>query len=129
MDTLPSINHYSNKTPTVLTIGTFDGVHIGHQKILERLLEEAQQRQLNSLVLTFFPHPRRVLQKDSDLQWLTTLEEKKQILDRMGLDVLVVLISPLIPHLAEELWFNLGHKGSVCTAPWPKPLANQAKRS
>lgn len=90
METLPSINHYKSKIPTVLTIGTFDGVHIGHQKILERLLEEAQQRQLNSLVLTFFPHPRRVLQKDSDLQWLTTLEEKKQILDRMGLDVLVV---------------------------------------
>lgn len=90
METLPSINRYESEIPTVLTIGTFDGVHIGHQKILERLLEEAQQRQVKSLVLTFFPHPRRVLQKDSDLQWLTTLEEKKQILDRMGLDVLVV---------------------------------------
>ena len=90
MDTLPSINHYSNKTPTVLTIGTFDGVHIGHQKILQRVIEEAQKRKVNSLVLTFFPHPRRVLQKDSTLQWLTTLEEKKQILEKTGLDYLVV---------------------------------------
>ena len=90
MDTLPSINHYSAESPTVLTIGTFDGVHIGHQKILQRVIEEAQKRKVNSLVLTFFPHPRRVLQKDSTLQWLTTLDEKKQILEKTGLDYLVV---------------------------------------
>lgn len=90
METLPSINHYSAETPTVLTIGTFDGVHFGHQKILQRVIEEAQSREANSLVLTFFPHPRRVLQKDSTLQWLTTLEEKKHILQKTGLDYLVV---------------------------------------
>ena len=90
METLPSINHYKSENPTVLTIGTFDGVHIGHQKILSRVIEEAKSRRLSSLLLTFFPHPRRVLQKDSTLRWLTTLEEKKQILDQNGLDFLVV---------------------------------------
>lgn len=54
------------------------------------MIEEAQSREANSLVLTFFPHPRRVLQKDSTLQWLTTLEEKKHILQKTGLDYLVV---------------------------------------
>ena len=90
METLPSFNHYNSEKPTVLTIGTFDGVHIGHQKILQRVTEEAQNRKINSLLLTFFPHPRRVLQKDSRLQWLTTLEEKKQMLAGNGLDYLVV---------------------------------------
>ena len=66
---------------SVVTIGTFDGVHLGHRKIIKRLVEAAQDSILESAVLTFFPHPRMVLQKDVDIKLLNTLEEKKQILE------------------------------------------------
>ena len=75
---------------TAITIGTFEGVHIGHQKILERLIKDANDLQLKSMVLTFFPHPRMVLQKDSDLKLLNTIDEKIKILKRLGLDYLII---------------------------------------
>ncbi|WP_318312145.1 bifunctional riboflavin kinase/FAD synthetase [Flagellimonas crocea] len=75
---------------TVVTIGTFDGVHLGHRKILERLTNNAKNTGLKSTVLTFFPHPRMVLQKDVDIKLLNTLEEKKQILETLGLDYLII---------------------------------------
>jgi riboflavin kinase/FMN adenylyltransferase len=74
----------------VVTIGTFDGVHLGHRKILERLTNNAKNTGLKSTVLTFFPHPRMVLQKDVDIKLLNTLEEKKQILETLGLDYLII---------------------------------------
>ena len=73
-----------------MTIGTFDGVHVGHSKILERLINNAKNAGLKSTVLTFFPHPRMVLQKDTEIKLLNTLEEKVQILDAIGLDYLVI---------------------------------------
>jgi riboflavin kinase/FMN adenylyltransferase len=75
---------------TVVTIGTFDGVHLGHRQILERLTNSAKNTGLKSTVLTFFPHPRMVLQKDVDIKLLNTLEEKKQILKTLGLDYLII---------------------------------------
>ena len=74
----------------MVTIGTFDGVHIGHRKILERLIQDGKNLQLQSTLLTFFPHPRMVLQKDSGIKLLNTISEKSDILDAMGLDCLVV---------------------------------------
>lgn len=74
----------------MITIGTFDGVHLGHRKILERLTNNAKKTGLKSTVLTFFPHPRMVLQKDVDIKLLNTLEEKTQILETLGLDYLIV---------------------------------------
>ncbi|WP_245918520.1 bifunctional riboflavin kinase/FAD synthetase [Aurantibacter aestuarii] len=76
--------------PTVVTIGTFDGVHLGHQKIIKRLVAEAKSRQLESVVLTFFPHPRMVLQKDANIKLINTIEEKEAILKSFGLSKLVV---------------------------------------
>ena len=90
MNTVQSITNYDKKHFTAITIGTFDGVHIGHRKILQRLINSAKELDLRSTVLTFFPHPRMVLQKDSDIKLLNTLEEKKQILEEMGLDYLIV---------------------------------------
>ncbi len=81
---------YKNETPSVITIGTFDGVHIGHKAILKRLVTSAKKEGLHSILLTFFPHPRMVLQKDASLQMLTTLSEKKALLEKTGLDHLVV---------------------------------------
>ncbi len=90
MITVQSISKYDKEHNSAITIGTFDGVHIGHRKILQRLINNAKELGLRSTVLTFFPHPRMVLQKDSDIKLLNTLEEKQQILDNMGLDCLIV---------------------------------------
>ena len=75
---------------SILTIGTFDGVHIGHQKIIERLNEIRSQDNLNSVILTFFPHPRSILQKDDTFKMLNTIDEKIQLLERFGLNHLVI---------------------------------------
>lgn len=75
---------------TVITIGTFDGVHAGHQKIIERLVGTAQSSQLESAILTFFPHPRMVLQKDSDIKLIHTIEERREILEKSGVDHLII---------------------------------------
>jgi riboflavin kinase/FMN adenylyltransferase len=88
--TVQSISNYDKKHPTAITIGTFDGVHIGHRKILERLINDAKKTGLRSTVLTFFPHPRMVLQKDTEIKLLNTVQEKIKILDRIGLDYLII---------------------------------------
>lgn len=75
---------------TIATIGTFDGVHIGHQKILESLTNIAEKKGLESVVLTFFPHPRMVLQKDSKIKLLNTIEERSEILKKNGVNHIVV---------------------------------------
>ena len=90
MQVVQNIGNYSAQNPSILTIGTFDGVHIGHQKIIKDLVKVAKKNNLCSIVLTFFPHPRMVLQKDSDLKMIETLEEKQQFLEKMGFDVLIV---------------------------------------
>jgi len=79
-----------NKKPKIVTIGTFDGVHIGHRKIIKRLVESAQNSELESAVLTFFPHPRMVLQKELGIQLINTIEERKEILLSIGVDHLCV---------------------------------------
>ncbi len=90
MVTVQSISKYDKKRPTAITIGTFDGVHLGHKKILQQLIKTANASQLQSTLLTFFPHPRMVLQKDTDIKLLNTMEEKQQIMDQIGLECLVI---------------------------------------
>lgn len=90
MVTVQSISKYDKKQSAVITIGTFDGVHVGHKMILERLINDARDKGMASIVLTFFPHPRMVLQKDTGLKLLNTIEEKKKILQELGLDYLVI---------------------------------------
>ena len=75
---------------TIVTLGTFDGVHIGHQKIIEKLLQNATEYDCESLILTFFPHPRMVLQEGSDIKLLNTIDEKCVLLDKLGLDNLII---------------------------------------
>jgi riboflavin kinase/FMN adenylyltransferase len=75
-------------------LGTFDGVHIGHQKILERIIDNTANNKYESLVLTFFPHPRLVLQENSEIKLLNTMEENP-FNGNMGIQNLV--IHPLIP--------------------------------
>ena len=75
---------------TVVTIGTFDGVHVGHKKIIKRLVESAKLNHWDSLVLTFFPHPRMVLQKDSQIKLINTITERAELLENQDLDHLVI---------------------------------------
>ena len=75
---------------TVLTIGTFDGVHIGHQKIINRLVEISKIKDLTPSLLTFFPHPRMVLQKDANIKLINTITEKKNILNQFGITNLII---------------------------------------
>lgn len=85
-----NILKYDKQHETVITIGTFDGVHVGHRMILKRLLSNTENTPLKGTLLTFFPHPRIVLQKDSDIKLLNTIDEKTKILDNLGLDQLIV---------------------------------------
>lgn len=80
----------SKKRNTVVTIGTFDGVHIGHQKIIERLIHVGKTKDLEPTILTFFPHPRMVLQKDANIKLINTIDEKEDILKGFGLENLVI---------------------------------------
>ncbi len=79
------------EVPTIVTIGTFDGVHLGHQKILNRIAEIKAQTGLKTLVLTFDPHPRKVLfPEQKDLKLLTSIEERLELLEKNGIDIAVV---------------------------------------
>lgn len=80
----------SLKKPTAITIGTFDGVHIGHRKIIEQLVNSAKKQGLESTILTFFPHPRMVLQQNVELKLINSIEERIQILKSTGIDNLIV---------------------------------------
>jgi len=73
-----------------VTIGTFDGVHLGHQKIIAQITAAARDKDCDSLVLTFFPHPRMVLQEGTEMKQLNTIEEKTALLEQLGVDHLVI---------------------------------------
>lgn len=85
-----SINDFKSIKRTVLTLGTFDGVHIGHKKILEKVIQNTFEETTESLVLTFFPHPRMVLEDKSEMKLLNTLSEKIELLEKSGLENLVI---------------------------------------
>ncbi|MBU2949905.1 bifunctional riboflavin kinase/FAD synthetase [Tamlana agarivorans] len=90
MRKVKNIETYKSEEPAVVTIGTFDGVHIGHQKIIKRLINTGKEDGLKSVILTFFPHPRMVLQKDSNIKLINTIKERHDILDDLGLDYLMI---------------------------------------
>ena len=86
LTTLPVFNH------AVITIGTFDGVHIGHQQILEQLKEEAKKINGETVIITFHPHPRKIVHREQiPLSVLSTLDEKIELLESRGIDHLVVV--------------------------------------
>ena len=90
MKVVQDIQNYSSDTKSILTIGTFDGVHIGHQKIIKALVKKAHNKKLLANVLTFFPHPRMVLQKNSQIKLIDTLAEKETFLKELGVDTLII---------------------------------------
>jgi len=90
MNIVQGIENYNSSSQSILTIGTFDGVHIGHQKIIGSLVQQAKEKNLQSSLLTFFPHPRMVLQKQSSLKLIDTLKEKELLLKKLGIDNLII---------------------------------------
>ncbi|MFP9097871.1 bifunctional riboflavin kinase/FAD synthetase [Flavobacterium sp. RHBU_24] len=85
-----SLDAYIASGKTVLTLGTFDGVHKGHKILLAQLHREAAYSGGESVVLTFFPHPRMVLQQASDVKLLNTIDEKAALLEACGVGSLIV---------------------------------------
>ena len=85
-----NIQSYSSEKESILTIGTFDGVHIGHNKILTKLVEESKKNNLSSLIMTFFPHPRMVLQKSQEIKMINTMDEKIHLFEKTGVDNLII---------------------------------------
>lgn len=91
MQVYNGLNHLPPFKNTVLTIGTFDGVHIGHQVIIQRINKIAQEIGSQSIMLTFDPHPKFVLNTNhTDLRLISTIEEKIELLEKFGLDNLVI---------------------------------------
>jgi len=87
-----SLDDFSPVENAVVTIGTFDGVHIGHQKILAHLKEAAQKINGETILLTFFPHPRLIINPDDDsLRLINDIEEKVSQLSKVGIDHLIII--------------------------------------
>ncbi len=84
------IEQFKKLEKAVVTTGTFDGVHIGHRTILNRVNELAKKIKGESVLLTFHPHPRTVLQKDADMKLLNTIEEKTKLLEKSGINHLII---------------------------------------
>lgn len=86
------LSDFKALTHAVVTSGTFDGVHVGHQRIVNRLNEVATEKGGESVLLTFWPHPRMVVSQDSqDLKLLTTIEEKIDFIEQLGVQHLLVV--------------------------------------
>ena len=90
MKTFHDISSFKTNEKTFVTIGTFDGVHFGHKEIINKLVNEAKLAGKKSVLLTFFPHPRMVLQKDAKIALINTIEERTSLLEETGLDYLII---------------------------------------
>jgi len=91
MQVYHDIQEFKPVQNAVVTIGTFDGVHLGHRKIISRLQELARQTGGETVILTFFPHPRMILHpEDQNLKLINTISEKAQLLADLGIDHLII---------------------------------------
>jgi riboflavin kinase/FMN adenylyltransferase len=80
---------FNHNYPSVITVGTFDGIHLGHQQLIKKVIEVSKAEQSKSIILTFDPHPRSVLENSKNISLLNTFQEKENILIPFGLDFLV----------------------------------------
>jgi len=85
-----NLTNYTSINKTFVTIGTFDGVHVGHQKVLSKLVQSAKKNNASSVLLTFFPHPRMILQKNANIKLINTIDERIKLLEKTGLEILVI---------------------------------------
>lgn len=139
------VTHLSEVTeqrPTYVAIGSFDGVHLGHQAIIRKLVAEARQQGVRTAVLTFFPHPKRVVLNLKGRHYLSTLDDRVAVLGGLGVDLVIThpfnetvrntratdFVEQLCQHLdMRQLWggdFSLGYKREG-TAPFLQALGKQ----
>ncbi|RBQ06205.1 bifunctional riboflavin kinase/FAD synthetase [Pedobacter miscanthi] len=86
-----NLSDFKKLDNAIVTIGTFDGVHFGHQKIIKQLVEKAKADKGKSVILTFFPHPRMIIDPENqDLKMINTINEKADILKGLGVDHLII---------------------------------------
>ncbi len=123
-----SIEDIKEKTPTFLAIGVFDGVHLGHKQLLQNMAEAAHKEGAQAAVLTFFPHPVAIIQQRLGRLYICTLEERIDLLSKLGLDLVITqefdnelrltraaeYVTQLTNHVnLRQLWggaFSLGYK-------------------
>lgn len=86
-----SIKDLKKNKNTVLTLGTFDGIHPGHLKIIGRLVSCSKEKGCRNVVITFYPHPRTILGNDNSVKMLTTQEEKIELLEKLGVENLLII--------------------------------------
>ena len=85
-----SLNEFKPSKKTIVTLGTFDGVHLGHNVILDKICNIAKQENLESVLLTFFPHPRLIVSNDSEIWMLNTMAEKAMLLEQKGIQNFII---------------------------------------
>lgn len=104
MRVIDSLDDFEKPDYAAVTIGTFDGVHIGHQAILNRVVEDAKINHGKSVLITFWPHPRFILNKDADkLKLLTTFDEKVKLVSDLGVDYIIkIAFTPSFSQLSAD---------------------------
>lgn len=86
---IDSLSFGIDPEPTYLALGSFDGVHKGHQTVIGKMIAAAQKNGVRSAVMTFFPHPKRVLNNLQDRYYITTLEDRERLLSELGVDLVI----------------------------------------
>ena len=104
MKVISNIGEFTIPSFSAVTIGTFDGVHLGHRIILEKVVREAKANNGKSILITFWPHPRFILNpKDDSLKLLSTFEEKVDLVEQIGIDYIVKLtFTPAFSNLSAD---------------------------
>ncbi|HRI45714.1 MAG TPA: bifunctional riboflavin kinase/FAD synthetase [Ignavibacteriaceae bacterium] len=107
MSLYQNLSETTRNDNSIITVGSFDGVHVGHAKILFTLVNRAKERNCRSVLLTFEPHPRKVVSKDFDLRLLTSTDEKKRLISRLGVDeILVIPFTKEFSQMSSDDFFN-----------------------
>ncbi|MCB8977679.1 MAG: bifunctional riboflavin kinase/FAD synthetase [Ardenticatenaceae bacterium] len=83
------LSDVTERVPTFVAVGSFDGVHLGHQAVLQAMISEAKAIGARTAVLTFFPHPKRVIQKMTEPYYLGTLDQRVELLSSLGIDLII----------------------------------------
>jgi riboflavin kinase/FMN adenylyltransferase len=107
VEIVSKISEVSENRPTFLAIGVFDGVHLGHQKLLQNMVNAALKEEARAAVLTFYPHPISVIQGRKDRLYLNSLDERVRLLAKQGLDLIITLpFTDELRHTRAELFIE-----------------------